>query len=190
MRFALAAALAGLALPALAQPPVPRKSPELEIVEASGKKTLLSSYKGKVCAVEFMFTTCPHCQAASMMFSRIYKDLGPEGFLPIGIAFNEGVSAPMVNQFVHEFGATYPIGLGRKETVLSFLGISIMDMSWVVPQIAIIDRKGMIRAQTAPKGSPEMQTETWLRAFIGNLLKEGAATSNAKKPPTPPKKAG
>jgi len=65
------------AFSALAIPPVPRKAPEFTIVEPSGKPTLLSSYKGKVVCVEFLYTTCPHCQAASQVFSKMQRGIGP-----------------------------------------------------------------------------------------------------------------
>lgn len=56
----------------------------------------------------------------------------------------------------------------------------------MVPQIAIIDRKGVIRAQSLASGSSELQTEAYLRKYLGELLKEGgpaktATPSKAKK---------
>ena len=42
-----------------------RKAPELAFnIPGQGQK-LLSQYRGKVVALEFILTTCPHCQAAS-----------------------------------------------------------------------------------------------------------------------------
>jgi hypothetical protein len=43
---------------------------------------------------------------------------------------------------------------------------------WVYPQVVLIDRKGMIRAQSDPKGSPELQELVKLRPEIEKLLKE------------------
>ena len=42
-----------------------RKAPELAFTIPSQGSKLLSQYRGKVVALEFIFTTCPHCQAAS-----------------------------------------------------------------------------------------------------------------------------
>src|ERR1043166_965993 len=175
------ATLVALAAPAGATPPVPRKAPELTITEPSGAQTLLSSYKGKVVVIEFLHTTCPHCQRASQVFTRLHKELGPRGFQPIGIAFNEGVDPVIVNNFVRQLGADYPIGISPRETVESYLGISVMTR-YVVPQIVVIDRKGMIRAQSDPGGTESLQDENSLRNLIDALLKEGATTSNTKKP--------
>jgi protein-disulfide isomerase len=60
--LALATFLAIGAAAVTAMAPLPRKSPEFTIVEPSGKQTLLSSYKGKVVVLEFISTSCPHCQ--------------------------------------------------------------------------------------------------------------------------------
>jgi protein SCO1/2 len=77
-RLVSAAILAlSIAIPALATDPLPRKSPEFTITEAPGKASLLSSYRGKVVVLGFIFTTCPHCQVFSQAVERIYKDLGP-----------------------------------------------------------------------------------------------------------------
>jgi len=40
-----------------------------------------------------------------------------------------------------------------------------------VPQILVIDRKGMVRAQSAPLGTAELQDETYMRTFLSGLLK-------------------
>jgi hypothetical protein len=46
----------------------------------------------------------------------------------------------------------------------------------------IIDRKGVIRAQSAPLGTTELQTETYLRKFLGDLLEEGKSATPSKAP--------
>ncbi len=168
-------------------PPIPRKAPELTIVEPSGKQTLLSSYKGKVVVIEFLYTTCPHCQAASQVITKLQKELGPRGFQAIGIAFNDNAQM-LVPGFVQQFNVGYPVGFASSDTVLGYLGFSIMDR-YSVPQEVVIDRKGMIRAQSGVDGDPKLQEENSLRSVIDSLLKEGAATSTTtKKTAVTPKK--
>ncbi len=182
------AAFLALGVSALAIPPVPRKAPEFTIVEPSGKQTLLSSYKGKVVCVEFLYTTCPHCQAASQVFSKMQRALGPRGVQFIGIAFNDN-AAVLTDPFVKQFNVAYPVGYSNVDTVLSYLGVSVMDR-WVVPQIVVIDRKGMIRAQSPTTGDEKLQNEYSLRPLIEGLLKEATPTSStSKKAPVAPKKA-
>ena len=64
------------------------------------------------------------------------------------------------------------MGYAPRDSVLSYLGVSDIE-SWVVPQVVIIDRKGVIRAQSAARGTADLQTETYLRKYLGELLDEG-----------------
>ena len=50
---------------------------------------------------------------------------------------------------------------------------------FVVPQIVIIDRGGVIRAQSDFMGTSELQDEAYLRRFIGRLLE---STTIPRKP--------
>ena len=181
------AALLALGIPALAQPPVLRPAPEFKVVESSGKEILLSSLKGKVVILAFVSTTCPHCQAASQMFTKLNRELGPRGFQVLGVAFNDNAKL-LVDNFVQQFNVGYPVGYSTPDTVLAYLGFSLMDR-YVVPQIVVIDRKGMIRAQSPRMGNENLTSEGPLRPLINGLLEEGAPTSNTKKAPSATKKA-
>src|SRR6185369_16472492 len=168
--------------------PVPRPSKEFTLTLPSGKQSLLSSYRGKVVMAAFMFTTCPHCQALSKIISKLQGELGPRGFQALGIAFNDEVNTPnaasnaqVTANFANQFATGFPVGSAPRDSVLSYLGVSDIER-WVVPQIAIIDRKGVIRAQSASQGTADLQTEDYLRKYLGELLDEGGA-----KPAAPSK---
>jgi hypothetical protein len=167
----LAAAPRGWAIP-----PLPRKSPEFTIVEVStdgktpDKQTLLSTYRGKVVLLAFIHTTCIHCQAYTRVLVKMHKDLGP-GFQPIEIAWNQQARM-LVPNFVKEFGTDFPVGYNETyEVIMNFMGFSVMDRP-VVPLAVVIDKKGMIRAQSGPQGDANLQDEGKLRELIGELLKE------------------
>src|SRR6266853_4538471 len=144
------AALLAFGVPAIAVLPTPRRSPEFLIVEPSGKHTLLSSFKGNVVLIEFLMTNCPHCQRTSRTIAKLHQELGPRGFQPIGIAFEPKVTARMVTGFAQQFGVSYPVGYSSPEAVDSYLGRLLMERL-MVPQIVIIDRQGVIRAQGGAK---------------------------------------
>src|SRR5271168_3415776 len=116
------------------QPPTPRKAPELTIVEPGGKQSLLSSYRGKVVALAFIMTTCPHCQAECGVLTKLQGELGPKGFQPLAVAFDENLHI------------TFPVGYAKERaTVVDFLQAddSPTSKGWNVPQMVLIDRKGM-----------------------------------------------
>src|SRR5260370_40463499 len=128
------AILLAFAVPAIAVLPAPRKSPEFEIVEPSGKHTLLSSFKGKVVLLEFLMTNCAHCQRVSRTIGKLHQELGPHGCQAVGIAFEPGVTQRMVTGFVKKFEITFPIGYNSPEAVDSYLSRSVVQRC-MVPQI-------------------------------------------------------
>ena len=175
----LAVSLALGVLPLVATAPVPRKSPEFTIVEPSGRQTKLSSFKGKVVLIEFLLTNCPHCMRVSQMLATLYKELGPRGFQPIGIAFDVSITAAGVTSFAQRFGVTYLMGYTSSDKVDSYLGREPADRLQV-PQIVVIDRSGVIRAQSKPASESNLEDENHLRNLVDSLLKEEVPPDNRR----------
>jgi len=171
--LASAAAFLALTVTAITGPPVPRKSPEFTVNDPSGKQILISSFRGKILVMPFMFTTCPHCQREAQMLTKLQKEFASRGVVMLGTVFNDA-SGPLATQFVKEFNIGFPVGYASRDSVIGYLGLSVMDR-WVVPQVAIVDKKGNIVAQSLAGGSPELQDEVYIRGFLEKLLKEGAA---------------
>lgn len=162
----------------------PRPAPEFVISYPGGKQALLSSYKGKVVVLAFISTTCPHCQQECQVLSKLNTEFGSRGFQPLAVAIND-MALMLVPDFVRDYRVNFPVGASNREPLLQFMRIKAEDR-WVVPQIAVIDRKGVIRAQTPWNGDEKLQSENNLRTLIDNLLKEG---SSAAKRPIVKKKA-
>jgi len=156
---------------------VPRTSAEFVLNLTGGKQELLSSHRGKVCLVEFLFTTCPHCQHTAKTLNNLQAQYGPRGFQAIGIAFNE-MSNMLVPDFVRDHGVKFPVAWANRDPVLSYLQISPMER-FVVPMIVIIDKKGKVRHQSPPQGDPKLQEEANLRVIIEGLLKETGAPATS-----------
>ncbi|MEP6963186.1 MAG: TlpA disulfide reductase family protein [Acidobacteriota bacterium] len=153
--------------------PVPRPVKGFRIQQVAGNPIDLSQQKGRVVAIQFLYTTCGHCMATAKMLSKIQDDLGSKGLQVLGVAFNEEALAnsAAITKFVSSNGITFPVGFALRQAVMSQLGLPVMS-DFVVPQIMVIDRKGAIRAQSKPMGSAELQNEAYLREYLGNLLKE------------------
>ena len=177
MRVLAATSFVALTVSAFATPPVPRKSPEFTVTDPSGKQILLSSLRGKIVVMPFMFTTCPLCQHEAQMLTTLQKEFAGRGVVMLGTVFNDATAA-MAAQFVKEFNIGFPVGFATRDQVISYLGLSVMDR-WVVPEVAIIDKKGNIVAQSAPTGTPELQDEAYLRNFLDKLVKESGTSSSA-----------
>ena len=145
--IAAVAALLALAVSSLfATAPVPRKAPELKFLDPSGKEILLSSFGGKVVIIEFMLVKCPHCLRVAQMINKLNGELGPRGFQPVGIVFDDGINGSTVKKFVDYFKVAYTVGYTTSDNVDSYLGREEKER-FMVPQIVVIDRKGVIRAR-------------------------------------------
>jgi len=153
---------------------VPRPAPEFAIRLVNGQQLLLSQYRGKIVALEFLNTTCPHCQDCSAIMNKLYKEYGPQGVQPLGVAFND-MATLLVPDYVNQLQLTFPVGVAPREAVMAFLEHPASQIMYV-PQLVFIDRKGTIRGQYVGgdffKAGNE---ESNMRAEIEKLLKETAA---------------
>lgn len=170
--------LASLAFLPLVAADVPRTAPEFTVRMTNGKDIQLSEYKGKVVVVEFLLTTCPHCQRASQALNRVYRELGPRGLQPIGVAMNE-MAHMRVEEYVKQFNLDFPVGWSPREPAIAFLEHPVMLML-SFPNLVIIDREGKIQRQI-PGGDPFFANEEQnLRDAILPLLGP-APKSRSKK---------
>lgn len=161
---------------------VPRVSPEFIINQPSGKTTLLSSYRGKVVMLEFFFVRSAKCLELARMMNKLNQEFGSRGFQPVAVAFpapQSEANALVVNSVADYFKLNYPVGYAEKDNVDHYLDRQEKEILRI-PQIVIIDRNGMIRAQTG-MDNPALENESSLRVLIDGLLKEGAKAGAAKK---------
>jgi peroxiredoxin len=187
-----------LALTALAILPVvaaayaanlPRQSQELAIGLNGGKQVLLSQYRGKVVAVCFILTTCPHCQKTIGFLTTAQKDFGPRGFQVLASAIEPDAAAHVAG-FIKQFNTTFPVGTSDPMTAIDWMQHPPM-LGPHMPMLAFVDKQGKVRAQF--EGDDEKffneQQEQNIRSQIDALLKDGApARKNAPKSGMAPKK--
>jgi peroxiredoxin len=156
-----------------------RKSPEFTFADSSGKTTLLSSFKGKVVVMEFLFIKSQHCMRVAMMLNKLNNELRASGFQAVGIVFDPPNTTETGEQLlpvvVDSLKLTYPLGYASKNAVDSYLGRNGNEIL-NIPQVVVIDRAGMIRATSGGRGGdPALEDESSLRNLIEGLLHEGAA---------------
>lgn len=159
-------------------PEIPRPSPDYTIMLPGGKQTTVSAYKGKVIALEFILTTCSHCQASTKILTKLVKEYGAKGFQPLAVAINDN---PEVPKFIADFGVNYPVGVAPRETVYGYLQHSVMSPNLMMPQLVFIDREGVIRAQYEGTSAFFTDQEKNMREMIEKLLAESASKKSSKK---------
>ena len=141
-----------------------RKAPALSfIIPGQGQKTL-SAYEGKVVALEFIFTTCPHCKAASHVMTKLQSEYGSKGLQVIDVAINPN-SDLLVEDFAKEQQVNFPVGWAPSTNMTTFMGFSADR--YVVPQLVLIDRKGFIHYQT-----PATENDKWDRLMKEETIRQ------------------
>jgi len=160
---------------------IPRPSLEFTIHEPSGKDVLLSSFKGKVVMIEFLFLRSQKCLNLAGTMNKLNAELGSRGFQPVAVAFpvpQSDANGPLVGAMADNLKLTYPAGYANKGEVDQYLSREQTEMLRI-PQVVIIDRAGTIRAQTGVDNL-NLENEAYLRTMIDGLLKEGAPASKKK----------
>jgi len=192
MRTALLALFITLAVSVQAEAPVPRPSKEFTVAVPGGQQILLSSLKGKVVVMQYLFTWCPHCQAFSKVLTQLNNEYNSRGFQALGVAFDDDdPKTPPLKDKAVAYGQQYagfPVGAANRSTVFAFLGLSELQRIGV-PQIVVIDRKGVIREQSPGEGGGPLGDPAHLKPLIESLLAEGAPAKAPAKTGDTKKKA-
>ena len=93
---------------------VPREAPALQLKTTDGKVVSLADLKGKVVAVLWISTDCPHCQDTCESLAPIYSELSGQGFEIMGMAVNPRAPGN-IDAFKRKHGVQFPLaalGLG------------------------------------------------------------------------------
>jgi len=172
MRTALAAMLGVAAFTAAAQP-APKPSPALTINRAGSPAIQLSQYRGKIVLLAFIHTTCPHCQELTRELIPIAREYEKRGVQVVECAFNVNADQ-LVPAFVQEFQPPFPVGWTDNNTVMGYLGRSILDTTpFFVPHLVFLDRRGTIQGDFAGESEFMRTLDASIRAELGKLLKGG-----------------
>ena len=157
---------------------LPRKCPDFTLHLADGKNVPLSQFHGKVVALAFISTTCPHCQNYTRLLSAIQKDYAAKGVQVLAAAFNDGAQT-LVPAFVAQFQPTFPVGWEDRVSALSFMQISILNQGYV-PKVVFIDRAGLIQKQFEGQDAFFQDPDKSTRAALDDMLKAPAPVAHRK----------
>jgi len=159
----------------------PRPSPDFAVSFTDGSQIHLRQYQGKVVVLAFILTYCPHCQVTAQTLSTLQKEYGPRGLQVMASAI-EDMASFAVPDFIKKFQPGYPVGFSPRNLVLDYLQHPVM-FRLLMPQVVVIDRKGIIRTQLAgdDKFFDKTNQEKNFRDLLEPLLKEGMVTPVARR---------
>jgi peroxiredoxin len=180
-RVIAALTLLALAAPSARAGVLPRPSPDFAINLGQGKQVRISQYKGKTVVVAFILTTCPHCQKAIGVLSKVQREYGARGLQVLASA-TEDMAAAALPGFLRQFDPPFPVGVNTTTEFVTYMQHPTMLMLYM-PGLVFIDKDGIIRAQYEGRDTflEETGVEKNIRAKVEEMLAPPTAT---------PKKAG
>ena len=137
----IAKAFSDAGLPVLGSKVAPRDFSLPMVTSASVPETLarnmnLGGLKGKIVFLNFWATWCGPCKSEMPSMEALYSKYRDRG-LEI-LAVNSGEKAPVVNEFITDYGFSFPVVLDIDGSVSRTYGIQAIPTSY------LIDRDGMI----------------------------------------------
>ncbi len=159
----------------------PRPSPDFAVNLTDGSQIHVNQYQGKVVVLAFILTYCPHCQLTVQTLAKLQQEYAPRGLQVIASAI-EDMASLAVPDFIKKFQPGFPVGYSPRNQVLDYLQHPVM-FRLLMPQVVVIDRKGIIRTQLAgdDKFFDKADQEKNFREVLEPLLKEGMAAPAARR---------
>lgn len=132
-----AAALAPARLPAQQA----RRAPGFSLPDSRMELHDLADFRGKPVILEFMQSTCPHCQRLAGILEALHEKYG-DGVGILSVA-NPPDNQTTVGRFIATYKVGYPIVFDCGQAAYSYLRVQKFDL----PQVFLIDQQGMILNQ-------------------------------------------
>ncbi len=132
--------------------------------------------------LEFLLTTCPHCQTCSAIMQKLYAEM-PDKFQPLGTAINPNSMTEarmLVPAYVNNLGLKFPVGYTPREQAYAWLEAQPASGPIYFPQVVIIDRKGVIRYYFPGGDDFYRNEEANMRRLILELASENSTRGPAK----------
>jgi thiol-disulfide isomerase/thioredoxin len=135
----------------------------------------LKQYRGKVVALAFIATTCPHCQNLTRSLNALAREFAGKEVQFLECAFNDDAEGALP-MFVARFRPAYPVGWSNQVEVRTYLNVGLMDGHFMVPHMVFLDPKGVIRLDVgAQDDSFFRDTDANIRAELNKLLSPAVA---------------
>ena len=121
-----------------------RPAPAFRLLDTSGRAVSLADYKGKLLVVEFMNTTCPHCQKFAPVLESVQTRFkGKVGVVSIA---THPDNARTVAEFAKTYKVSFPILLDPQNTAAQdYLKPGPPNYGFSIPHLFLIDSSGFIR---------------------------------------------
>lgn len=159
--------LASTALPQQA----PRRAPGFAIFDQSQKMHDMQDYKGKIVLLDFMQTSCPHCQQLTGTLEQVKAKYGDKVVVLSVVVPPDSVA--QVNEYRTKFKMTSPVLFDCGQVTASYLRITPQNPQVTFPHLMVVDRNGLIQYEAVHKTEADTQRLALpaISAAVDKLLK-------------------
>ena len=114
-------------------------APNFSLLDVTGQRVELSSYRGKVVLLDFWATWCDPCRDEIPHFVELQNRYRDQGLQIIGVSMDDGPEP--VRDFYQQFKMNYPVVMGTAKTGELYGGVLGLPIAF------LIGRDGRIRAR-------------------------------------------
>jgi thiol-disulfide isomerase/thioredoxin len=119
--------------------PAPALAPNFSLLDVTGQRVELSSYRGKVVLLDFWATWCDPCRDEIPHFVELQNRYRDQGLQIIGVSMDD--EPEPVRDFYRRFKMNYPVVMGTAKTGELYGGVLGLPIAF------LIGRDGRIRAR-------------------------------------------
>ena len=176
MRILLITALGlTIGVAAFAEMETGKPAPAFTVQRLNGPAIPLSQFKGKVVALAFIDTECPHCQHLTGVLNTIAKEYEGKPVQFVECAFNDG-AMQLLPGFIQKFQPVATMGYSPRDPVMTYLAHSILKPLYV-PHMVFIDKQGIVRGDFPGESDFMTNPDKNVRTELDELLKPATRTS-------------
>ena len=147
-----------------------RPAPAFTVTDVDGNIHSLGDYKGKILAIDFWATYCKPCVQGLREYRSLYQTYRNRGVEFLGLSMDESDAVikgwRQENDWREENGPVFPLARLDQKTRAAFFGDRKVTPIVPIPQMRIIDRKGVIRYSFESETTAD-QVEAALKALLG-----------------------
>ncbi len=148
--------------------------PELELVDLSGARQKLSSFRGRIVVLNFWATYCLPCREEMPALAAIQNHYAAYGVQVIGATADLADARKDVLKFIKEVKVNFPVWLEASVADMGRFGLGP-----ALPGTAIIDRTGKI-VWSSRKPVTEAELKTQLDALLAASEKKSVASARTR----------
>jgi peroxiredoxin len=116
-----------------------RRAPGFSLPDSKARQYDLADYRGRPVILEFMQTTCPHCNAFASVLAEVQQKYGDR--VAILSVVNPPDDQGKVTAYTASHKITYPILFDCGQVAYSYLRMPSFD----IPHVYLIDANGGVR---------------------------------------------